>query len=575
MAISKVKLALKATTFLQPAQVQDSDFSRPYNRQQQTEQPKILNQVNCVALAHGIKSATVGTSSIVADVLDESGNSAVLSLGPSTELTTVIDQNGNLWYMLLDRASGAVFTTDVYLRAVENGQQFAKYCTITTTTRYEYNVSTVFQNKTLFAGLPAVVYHQSSQSIAHFDAVVPAIGQFFDVDLTTQTIRRFDLIGIGADVYDSIQCVTSYQNYMLLFTRNRLYYSCPTDPFDFIPVDAGGGSTAIAEVRGDILAVLPSDSGFIVYCRDNIVLGRFTGSTVQPFTFTEIKGSSGLIMRGEEALLVKNETSKIHFAVLVGGLSMVTENEVQTLNPLITRFVSNNFTETRVPNSGKLLQVNYSEIAYKDSKIKRMYSFGSKLFMLIETAATLDNMVYIYDTADDSIGIIHGDYIALTTELTQADASSNLVLQRKVSAITDSFVLLRDTGNGTVAFDVLDLGTKSDNVLADGATESEILIGDISLGTDNGTIVESIELFGRLEQYVEGEAGFDPTGADRVRVYGYSEWYSEESLLEFEYNPLDNRYYGSIEGPNVRLLIVGKHFYLTGAEIRAEAGIIT
>jgi hypothetical protein len=507
-------------------------------------------------------------------VLDENGAATPLELGPSTELTTVIDANGNLWYVLLDRKSGVTFTTDIYTRAAANSQVFQKYATITTSTRYEYNIQTVFQNKTLFAALPNVVYHQASSTIVHPDAVDAAPGQFFDLDLTAKTIRRFDLIGIGASVLDAVQCVTSYQTYMLLFTRNRLYYSCPTDPFDFTPTDAGAGSTAVAEVRGDILAVLPSASGFIIYCRDNIVVGRFTGSTVQPFTFSEIKGSSGLIMRGEEALLVKNETNQVHYAVLVSGLSIISENEVQPITPLLSKFASNNFTETRVPNTGRLVQVNHDDLFNRDSKIRRMYSFGSKLFLLIATDVSLEDMVYVYDISDNSIGVIHGNYVAISPTLTQTDATTDLVLQKKVSAITDSFVLLRNASGGQIAFDTLDFGSKSDNALGIPGQESEILIGDISFSPDRSTYVESVQLYGRLQRYVEDDADYNPNATDRVRVFGYSEWYDKQSLLEFQYNPADNRYYGGLEGPNVRLLIVGSHFYLTGAELRIDTGIL-
>lgn len=571
--ITTIKMALKASTFFQSTQVENTDVSSAYDQNEAINQPKVLNQVNCVPLANGIKSASIHAASLSSTVLDENGIPTVLNLGPSTELTSIIDKNGNLGYMLMDKSADSQVTTDIYLRSTATSNQLRKYATVLNDNRYEFNTHSVFQNRSLFAGLPEISYHVANTEIPHPDAVDPAVGDFFDVDLATQSLTRYNLLNIGADVLDSIQCVTSYQNYMLLFTRNRLYWSCPTDAFDFTPTTGGGGSTAIAEVRGDILAVLPSDSGFIIYCRDNIVVGRFTGSTANPFTFREIKGSSGLIMRGEEPLLVRNETNQAHFAVLVSGLCAVTETEVQPLGDLVRRFVANDFTEVRRAGTGIVDQINTTTAGQQVSKIKRLYSYGTKLFLMVETATTLEDMLYVYDVSDQSIGILYGDYIAVTPRLTEAASSSDLYLQRKASAITDAFVLLRRVGNGTVAFDVMDFGNKSDIDLALGVTTSEVLIGEISLSPDSSTIVESVRLDGRLQQYDETDPRYDPTGADRVRVFGYSDWYGTDSLLEFEYNEADNRYYGGIEGPNVRILVQGTHFYLTGAELRVNSGL--
>lgn len=563
-----IKLALTATNYLQGTQVSDTDISVQYDQQAQVKQPKILNQVNCVPLLNGIKSASIHGAGLSA----LSG----LQLGPSTELTTMIDANGNLWYMLLDTTKSTQYTTDIYMRNASDGNGFTKYATITNDNRYEYNLHTVFQNKTLIAGLPDITYHVPLTTVNHPDWMlgdnIP--GAFIDADITNGELTAYNLIGIGRDVLDSVQCVTSYQNYMLLFTRNRLYYSCPTDPYDFTPVEAGGGSTAIAEVRGDILAVLPSASGFIIYCRDNIVLGRFTGSTIQPFAFSEIKGSSGLVMRDEEPLLVKNETGQVHFAILVSGLSVISETEVQPLSQELTKFVANDFVEVRKDNTCILQQVNTNINNSTEPKIRRMYSFGTKLFMLIDTAPELEDMLYIYDLVDNSIGIIHGNYKAVAPQLTSAVAGTSLYLQQKVSAIPDSFVLMRADTSTSVVFDVLNLGDKSNILVSEDSVTSEFMLGEVSINPQYTTIVESVKLEGRLTRLIDEEVGYNPLEADRVRVYGYTDYYSKDSLLEFEYNPIDGRYYGNIEGPNVRILVQGDYFYLTGAELRIDRGIM-
>jgi hypothetical protein len=572
--LSTIKLAIKPLQFFQTSQVANTDIAVSYDQQQQVSMPKILNHVNAVPTRFGIKSSSNYSAAISSIIEDENAASTLLDLGPSTELTTMIDRTGNVWYMILDRNANST-STDIYLRSSATGDAFAKYATIASANRYEFTIASVFQNRTLFAALPTTTFHVPVTTIPHPDALaVPVPGQFFDVDLVTGEIIAYDLLGIGTSVLASTQCVTSYQNYMLLFTRNRLYYSCPTDPYDFTPTDNGGGSTAIAEVRGDILAVLPSASGFIIYCRDNIVLGRFTGSTAQPFTFSEIKGSTGLLMRGDEPLIVRDETSEAHYALLVSGLSVITENEVRPVPEGLRRFATADYTEARTVNTCKIRQVpttlgNPPQI----SKIKRLYSYGNRLFMLIE-----GGLLYSYDLVDDSIGIVNGDYRALCPTLSQANATADLFLQRKVSATADAYTLLRvlATDPVTYSFEVLDYGSISNAPVLTGSgvnLTSEVVVGDISISPDRNTILESVKLVGRLTRLVAGDVGYDSAETDRVRVFGYSSSYNVNSLLEFEYNPADNKYYGWMEGPDVRILIQGDYFYLNGIEARVGEGM--
>jgi hypothetical protein len=572
--LSTIKLALKPLQFFQLSQVSNTDIAATYDQQQEISMPKVLNHVNALPTRFGIKSSSNYSAAIGATVLDENAAATLLDLGPSSELTTMIDRTGNVWYMILDRNADST-STDIYLRSAAAGDSFSKYATIASANRYEFTIASVFQNRTLFAALPTTTFHVPVTTVPHPDvAGVPVPGQFFDIDLVTGEIVAYDLIGIGSSVLAATQSVTSYQNYMLLFTRNRLYYSCPTDPYDFTPTDNGGGSTAIAEVRGDILAVLPSASGFIIYCRDNIVLGRFTGSTSQPFTFSEIKGSTGLLMRGDEPLIVRDETSEAHFALLVGGLSIITENEARTVPEGLRRFATSDYSEARVAATCLIKQIPTTTGTPPDiSKIKRMYAFGGRLFMVVE-----GGLLYSYDLIDDSIGILKGDYRALCPTLSEADATADLFLQRKVSARADAYTLLKvlDTTPVTYSFEVLNYGSLPNAPVLTGDSiniTSELIVGDISISPDRMTIVESVKLVGRKTRLVAGDVGYDSTEPDRVRVFGYTSTYDVNSLLEFEYNPADNKYYGWMEGPDVRILVQGDYFYLSGMEVRLSEGM--
>lgn len=62
-------------------------------------------------------------------------------------------------------------------------------------------------------------------------------------------------------------------------------------------------------------------------------------------------------------------------------------------------------------------------------------------------------------------------------------------------------------------------------------------------------------------------------GTDRCRVFVYSKsTLGATNPIEFIFNPLDESYYGYIEGKDLLLEVRGKNFYLTGIEVEVERG---
>tara|TARA_Y100000588_G_C14149386_1_gene879867 strand:+ start:115 stop:966 length:852 start_codon:yes stop_codon:yes gene_type:complete len=282
-------------------------------------------------------------------------------------------------------------------------------------------------------------------------------------------------------------------------------------------------------------------------------------------------------MQGNEPLIVRSETSAVHYAVLVGGLSAVTESEVTPLPSNISTFIENNYEEWRVEDTCRIMQINTNANPETNRlKIRRLYAYGTKLFILTNPSDGRDGRLYIYDFADNGIGLVVGDIIGLTPRITDKNATADLFLQTKASAVPASFLILRQIVNDA-SFDVLSFATKADTEILTGTREydmSEFVVGDISLHAGRATILDSIKLIGKTDRYDKDDANYDANSTTRARVFGYCANYSEDALLEFLYNPLDDRYYGRLEGDDIRILVQGNYFDITAIEARVDSGIL-
>lgn len=89
--------------------------------------------------------------------------------------------------------------------------------------------------------------------------------------------------------------LTASNGYMLGFIGNQVYWSNPVNELDFVPsAVTGAGNGQIAEMKGQIVNIVSTLGGILIYCTGNIIYGQFTGNFRQPFAFKEIYGSAGI-----------------------------------------------------------------------------------------------------------------------------------------------------------------------------------------------------------------------------------------------------------------------------------------
>lgn len=587
MAQRIINLLLQQVNFLQAKQVDDTAISSAYNQQEQAKQPKVLHQVNCVPLEHGLKSAALFDSDIV-DTLYNGSNTTTPLLGPGFELTYFIDNKGNMWYGVVDNYETDDIFTQYYMRnnttsnPTVDANALARYATIVNQSgRYEFSLHTLFQGRHLFLAPPAffsiVGPDPAGDNIPDFTA-----NAVYSINTADYNYLGHNLTGISLADIKPIG-MTSYENYLIVYNRNRIYYSSPLDFTNFTPGVGVGGSAAVSEARGDILAVVPSPNGFMILCKDNVVVARFSGNTESPFIFNEIPNSTGVITYDGQPLVTKNESAEIQVAYLQSGLSILTEDSVQSVPDSLDAFINADYLENRVDGTGRLIRQQISsDPTQRRSKVLRMYSFGTKLFVLLgytnanEAERVATNRLVYYDFSNGTIGWLNGDYRAVCPRITDEIPDGSNELNKKPSFVPDSYVLVKvtDIDNAVFRTEILDFGSMANTpVVASPANPvAEFLVGNIAINYDFSTVLYAVKLEGRLDRVVEEEGGNLATSTTKVRVFAYSAMNGKDSLVEFIYNPADETYYGYIEGKDIRVLVQGNYFYLTGSKFYIDRG---
>lgn len=154
-----------------------------------------------------------------------------------------------------------------------------------------------------------------------------------------------DAVMVGL-VAGDLRYVTAAVSYMICVTDSAVIWSSPNNPLWFTPNTTGNndgaGSTSVLTLRGNIQTCLPTPKGFNIYTDQNIVVGRFSGNSKNPWIFTESPNSSGVFSN-------KHVTFKsnlpVHYVWTDMGIAEVGPQGTELVFPELTEFISGNIIE--------------------------------------------------------------------------------------------------------------------------------------------------------------------------------------------------------------------------------------
>lgn len=141
----------------------------------------------------------------------------------------------------------------------------------------------------------------------------------------------------------NIDGILPANNYLVAWNDTTVFWSSTIDPFDFTPsLSSGAGSQNPTQVRGKIVACLPTSDGFIIYTTANAVSATWSGNIRFPWVFKEIAGSAGIT--NIEHVTYENNYDG-HFAWTTAGLMQVTKSGAKQVFPEITDFITGRIVE--------------------------------------------------------------------------------------------------------------------------------------------------------------------------------------------------------------------------------------
>lgn len=238
-------------------------------------------------------------------------------------------------------------------------------------------------DKAPLTGKPVTVAKVNGESYIFFGGV-----GCFKYNFATNVLDAVTLAGLSIP---DIIGISASSGYMLAYTKNKVIWSSTIDPTDFLPsLVTGSGGTNIQQLKGDIVACLPQNSGFIVYATENAVAAIYTGNAQSPFTYKENVSCGGL---SNANLVASDGNSTDHYAYTNAGLQQVSMLQSQVIYPQITDFIAGNqfedFDEATLAFTQLLLS----------APMKKKITVVSSRYLVISYGVTALTHAILYDMA--------------------------------------------------------------------------------------------------------------------------------------------------------------------------------
>ena len=169
---------------------------------------------------------------------------------------------------------------------------------------------------------------------------IPGSGAYV-FDMGNGVFKAVALSGLDEE---RIKGIVAASGYLVAYDSDAIYFSSLIAPTDFVPSETtGAGSTKILGLGGAITGCLPIDNGFIIYTTGNMVAASYSGNSLLPFSFKELKGSAGV---SALKYVAWNPAIPYHVAYTGTGLQQVDKNQAQHVFPEMTDFLTSGILET-------------------------------------------------------------------------------------------------------------------------------------------------------------------------------------------------------------------------------------
>lgn len=290
-------------------------------------------------------------------------------------------------------------------------------------------------------------------------------------NLTSSTDAGDTLVGISAA---NIKGICAAGNYLIAYAEQTISWSNPTNPMDFTPsLITGAGTATPTDLKGRIVAVLQTASGFLIYTTQNIVAATYSGNATYPWKFKHVPGSAGLQSDTDQVTAAISDSA---IAWTADGLQQVTTQGVTPILPDITDFLRGRIIESYNASTGVITQTQltadikvglrqiserylvfsygstsapYSYALVFDAALKR---WGKVAVSHVQVAALPSSQA----TADRVLCFIaaNGAVTQLSTEATNTTASGVAIFGRITTTRTSALTLQRVAIESVKAADV-------------------------------------------------------------------------------------------------------------------------
>jgi hypothetical protein len=450
---------------------------------------------------------------------------------------------------------------------------------------------TIFQTRSLFLKDASTTLTWPTGAVLEGDTT--ADEAFIEISGDAPTVTYYAPSGIIFDPQETPDetvkgGISSFGNYLLTWDENRIYWCNPLDFTDWTISNAGGGSTQISEARGAILTVVPATDGIMVYCKGNVVYGAFSGDATNPWIFSEVEGSGGLIAVGGNKLVTRDPETSTQIALTTKGMIQIQQDRAQALPPEINYFLSGNSVDFKPDGSITVEKLQIDSGAGVARTIVRNLFLRQNTLLIYcgEVVPKVDNIensrLLIYNLDTGSVGVIEGDIPALSqrvdvtrlSDVTDAqNASLPGLLSHQFAMVKRIVTNPNQDGNFQyeIAMRILDLANTSlpQPPMAEGQeifgfAPSQVVIGDISVSPDRLTEIHSVRIIGQNTD----KFGNHPA---TVRVYSEEE-YGATAPVTFYWNADRKLYQGYATGGDLRIEIEGYYLYVTHIEVEISRG---
>lgn len=202
----------------------------------------------------------------------------------------------------------------------------------------------------------------------------------------TNTLSAQTLTGITPT---AVSGILACQGYMLTYSTNAILWSSLIDPTDFTPsLTTGAGGGSVQNVRGDIVAVVPHTTGFVVYTNQNAVAASASNNTRYPFNFRELVASGGVFSKN---LITYDANTGSHYVYTTSGLQLISLQQSQTTLPELTDFIAGSVFEDFNENTQRL------EITHLSVPMKKRLALIADRYLVVSYGITSLTHALIYD----------------------------------------------------------------------------------------------------------------------------------------------------------------------------------